>query len=118
MDIPAPKPARRIGLTIWMIFSQLVSIAAILIWLALSILPLAFWDDPNAPLSQQAAILWFMWLSPLIPIGLSIAAWIAYAFRKNWQAFVLSAITSVPPLLIVIFISVSSLLDKLFLPTR
>ena len=118
MDIPAPNPAPRIGLTIWMIVSQLITIALILIWLALSIIPYVFWDAPNTSGTIPYAILGCMWLSPIIPIGLSIAAWIAYARRKNWLAAVLSAITSVPPLLLAILLAILSLSSLVALPSR
>jgi hypothetical protein len=101
-----------------MVVSQLITIALTLIWLALSILPYLFWDAPNASGTLQFSILGCMWLSPIIPIGLSIAAWIAYARRKNWLAAVLSAITSVPPLLLAILFAILSLSSLVALPSR
>lgn len=112
----AVQPKRSTGLLIWMIVSQLITIVSILIWLAFSILPYAFWDDPNASTALRTAMLWCMWLSPIIPIGLSIAAWTAYARSKNWQAAVLAGLTSVPPLLLTVVLVIASLLSLVALP--
>jgi hypothetical protein len=37
-----------------------------------------------------------VWAYPIFPLVMAIGAWIAFAFRKNWLAAILSGLTFVP----------------------
>ena len=74
-ELAAP-PKRRIGLVIWLIVSQLLAVGSLVIWAIM------------AGLSVMA-----------------IGAWVAFAFRKNRLAAVLSGLTFVPSVLLLLLIS-------------
>lgn len=107
LDIPAPKPARRIGLTIWMIVSQLLAAATLPFWLVLAGLSVMAFDSGASFFAWAFVIA--VWVYPLFPLVMVIGAWIAFAFRKNWLAAILSGLSFVPPALIYIYMVIANL---------
>jgi uncharacterized membrane protein len=94
------KPNPRTGLLIWMIVSQLLTLGSLFIWLLMAGLSFMAFD---AGVTQEAWIFVIaVWAYPLFPILMVIAAWIAYARRKNRLAAVLSGISFVPPYLLIL----------------
>jgi hypothetical protein len=55
-------------------------------------------DEGSSPVAW--AIVITVWAYPLFPLLVAIGAWIAFAFRKNRLAAVLSGLTFMPPLLL------------------
>ncbi len=100
-EITSTSKPRSKGLLIWLILSQILAIALLVIWLgvggvaALGISAMAF-DAGETP--QAWAFVIALWCWPLIPIMTAIGAWIAYARRKNTSSAVLSALTLVIPI--------------------
>jgi uncharacterized BrkB/YihY/UPF0761 family membrane protein len=92
-ELAAP-PKRRIGLLIWMIVSQLLAIASLFFWVLLAGLSVMAFDEGG---SREAwAIVLTVWAYPLFPLFMAIGAWVAFGFRKNRLAALLSGLTFAP----------------------
>ena len=57
-------------------------------------------DFDSGPSSLAWTIVISVWAYPLFPLIMAISAWVAFAFRKNRLAAVLSGLTFMPPLLL------------------
>jgi uncharacterized BrkB/YihY/UPF0761 family membrane protein len=93
-------PKRRIVLLIWMIVSQLLAVGSLLIWALVAGLSVMAFDEGQSPEAWRFVIA--VWAYPLIPLLLAIGAWVAFAFRKNRPAAILSGLTFVPPFLLML----------------
>jgi hypothetical protein len=87
-------PPKRTGLLIWMIVSQVLTLGSLLIWLLVAGLSVMAFDSG---VSTEA------WTFVII-------AWIAYAKRRNVLAGMLSGLSFTPPVLLYIFIWITSLI--------
>ena len=99
MTESTPGPKRRIGLLIWMIVSQILMVGSLFFWLLGAAFSVMAFDSGNSPEAWKFVIL--VWSYHLIPLFLVIAAWIAFAKRKNILAAVLSGLSFTPPLLLI-----------------
>ena len=99
-----PK-TRRLGLIIWMVISQLLMLGSLAIWLLVAGLSVMAFDSGVS--AEAWAIVIIVWSYPILPIGLIIAAWIAYAKHKNILAVVLSGLSFAPPILCFLLIAVA-----------
>jgi hypothetical protein len=106
-ELAAP-PKRRTGLLIWLIVSQLLAVGSLLIWALMAGLSVMAFDSGVSP--EAWAIVLTVWAYPLFPLLMAIAAWIAFAFRKNLLAAVLTGLTFVPPVLFYLFLYFASLI--------
>ena len=97
---------RRTGLVIWMIVSQLLMLASLLIWLLVAGLSVMAFDSGVSAEAWTFVIV--VWSYPIIPIVLVIAAWIAFARRRNKLAAILSGLSFAPPVLLYLCLAVSS----------
>jgi len=102
MTALAAPPKRRTGLLIWLIVSQLLAIASLLIWALMAGLSVMAFDSGVTP--EAWAFVIAVWAYPLFPIVMAIGAWVAFAFRKNRLAAVLSGLTFAPPVLFYFFL--------------
>jgi len=100
------KPASRKPILIWLIASQLLALASLVFWLfAAGISVMAF----DAGVTTEAwTFVIAVWSYPIWPIVLTIAAWIAYARKKDRLAGVLTTLTFIPVLVLILFIVLSS----------
>ena len=94
MTGPAAPPKRRTGLLIWMIVSQLLALATLLFWALVAGLSVMAFDEGSSRVAWVIVIA--VWAYPLFPLTLAIGAWIAFAFRKNWLAAILSGLAFAP----------------------
>jgi hypothetical protein len=99
-----PKP-RRTGLMIWMIISQLLMLGSLAIWLLAAGLSVMAFD--SGVTTEAWIFVIIVWSYPILPIGLIIAAWIAYGKRKNVPAVVLSGLSFAPPILCFLLIAIA-----------
>jgi hypothetical protein len=106
-ELAAP-PKRRTGLLIWMIVSQLLAIGSLWIWVLVAGLSVMAFDSGDSPVAW--AIVLTVWAYPLFPLLMAIGAWVAFAFRKNRLAAVLTGLTFAPPVLLYLFGSIASLI--------
>ena len=97
MTEPTEKPKRRIALVIWMIVSQLLAVGSLVIWAFLAGMSVMAFDEGSSPIAW--AIVLTVWAYPIFPLILAISAWVAFAFRRNRLAAVLTGLTFVPPVL-------------------
>ena len=105
--ITAP-PKRSVGTLIWLIVSQLLALGSLLIWALVAGLSVMAFDSGSTP--EAWAIVLTVWAYPLFPLVTAIGAWVAYAFRKNKLASLLSGLSFAPPILLYIFLWVTSLI--------
>jgi len=99
MTESTPQPQRRTGLLIWMIVSQLLMVGSLVFWLLGAAFSIMAFDEGNSPEAWRFVIL--VWSYPIIPLILVIAAWIAFAKRKNILAAILSGLSFTPPFLLI-----------------
>lgn len=100
-NAPEAKP-KRTGLIIWMVISQLLMLGSLVIWLLVAGLSVMAFD--SGVTAEAWAVVITVWAYPIIPIGLVIAAWIAFALRKNRTAAILSGLSFVPPFLLMFIV--------------
>lgn len=101
------RPPSRTGLLIWLIVSQLLALGSLLIWLVVAGLSVMAFDSGESQAAWTFVIA--VWSYPIIPALLIIGAWIAYARRRNVLAAVLSGLSFAPPILLYLFLWVTSL---------
>lgn len=94
MTEPTAKPKRSTAALIWLIVSQLMALASLLFWSLVAGLSVMAFDEGQSPVAW--AIVIAVWAYPLFPLAMAIGAWIAFAFRKNRLAAILSGLTFVP----------------------
>lgn len=111
----AQKPAPRTGLPAWMIIAQLLALASLALWLFALIVPVAFWDSPGKPGAGMTLFLAIPYLYPLFPIGMSIAGWAAFSYRRNKLAVVFTVLSIAPPLLLIIVSTIGSILSPIIM---
>mgnify|MGYP001827674675 CR=1 FL=1 len=92
------KPKRSIGTLIWLIVSQLMALASLLLWALVAGLSVMAFD--SGPSTEAWTFVIAVWAYPLFPLLMAIGAWIAYAFRKNRLAAILSGLSFLPPSLL------------------
>ncbi len=101
----------RRGLLIWLITSQLMAVASLLLWLVVAGLSVMAFDSGESP--QAWAFVITVWSYPILPIALAIGAWIAYARKKNKLSAILSGLTFTPPILFYIGLWIVSLVESI-----
>ncbi len=102
------KPRR--GLLIWLITSQLMAVASLLLWLVVAGLSVMAFDSGESP--QAWAFVITVWSYPIVPLALAIGAWIAYARKKNKLSAILSGLTFAGPVLFYIGLWIVSLVES------
>jgi uncharacterized BrkB/YihY/UPF0761 family membrane protein len=88
------KPKRSVVTLIWLIVSQLMALATLLFWVVVAGLSVMAFDEGQSPVAW--AIVIAAWAYPLFPLAMALGAWIAFAFRKNRLAAILSGLTFTP----------------------
>jgi len=100
------QSSSRRPILIWLIISQLLALASLFFWLVAAGLSVMAFDSG---VTQQAwnfviAVLVY----PIWPVTFAIAAWVAYARKKDKLAGFLSALTFLPVMVLIIFIVISN----------
>lgn len=85
---------KRTGLVIWMIVSQILAAISLIPWLLMAGLSVMAFDSGVTTEAWMFVLL--VWAYPILPLILVIAAWIAFARRKNVLAAILSGLTFAP----------------------
>jgi hypothetical protein len=107
MSENAEKPKPRKALVIWLILSQLLAIASLLIWLLVAGLSVMAFD--SGVTTEAWTVVIVVWSYPIFPLLMVIAAWVAFARRKNILSAVFSGLSFAPPIFLYLFLWVSSL---------
>jgi hypothetical protein len=100
------KPASRRPVLIWLIISQLLALASLVFWLFVAGISVMAFDSGSTPEAWTFVIA--VWSYPVWPILFMIAAWIAYARRKDRLAAILTTFTFLPVLILILIIVLSS----------
>lgn len=108
MSQTVSNPRPRTGLVIWMVVSQLLMLGSLVIWLLVAGLSVMAFD--SGVTAEAWTVVIAVWSYPIIPLILVIAAWIAFARRRNRLAGILSGLSFVPPFLLMFIVWASSAL--------
>jgi len=100
MNSAPTKHNRNKGILIWLVISQLLALGSLLSVIA--------FDSGES--AEAWAIVIAVWASPLISLIMAFGAWIAYTFRKNKLAAVLSGLSFAPPILLCILLWIASVI--------
>ena len=103
------SPKRRTGLLIWLIVSQLLAVGSLVIWAFLAGMSVMAFDEGQSP--EAWTLVLTVWAYPIFPLLMAIGAWVAFGFRKNRLAAVLSGITFAPPILLILILWILSLIQ-------
>ena len=104
-DLETQSSSRR-PILIWLIISQLLALASLFFSLVTAGLSVMAFDSG---VTQKAwNFLIAVWAYPIWPIAFAIAAWVAYARKKDRLAGTLTAFTFLPVLVLIIFIVLSN----------
>lgn len=85
-----------------MIVAFVLTLGSLLIWLLMAGLSVMAFDSGVSKEAWTFVIL--VWSYPLVPLALTITAWIAYAKRRNIPAAVLAGLAFAPPFLFYLFL--------------
>jgi len=100
------QSSSRRPILIWLIISQLLALASLFFWLVAAGLSVMAFDSG---VTQQAwNFVIAVWVYQIWPIAFAIAAWVAYARKKDKLAVILSTLTFLPVLVLIIVIVLSN----------
>jgi hypothetical protein len=102
------KTASRKPILIWLIASQVIALLSLIFWLVVAGLSVMAFDSGVSAEAWTFVIA--VWSYPIWPVAFAIAAWIAYARKKDRLAGVLTVFTFLPVLVLIIILAASSFL--------
>ena len=102
------QPASRKPILIWLIISQVLALASLVFWLLIAGLSVMAFD--SGVTAEAWAFVIAIWSYPIWPLAFAIAAWIAYARRRDRLAGVLTTLTFLPVLVLITILALSSFL--------
>lgn len=105
MEITPALPSRK-PILIWLIVSQLLALASLVFWLLVAGLSVMAFD--SGVTAEAWAFVIAVWSYPIWPIVFTIAAWIAYARRRDRLAAILTTLTFLPVLVLILILVLSS----------
>jgi K+-sensing histidine kinase KdpD len=100
------KPISRQPILIWLIASQLLALASLFFWLFAAGISLMAFD--SGVTREAWTFVLVVWSYPIWPAVFAIAAWIAYARKKDKLAGILTTLTFLPVLVLLPVIMLSS----------
>ena len=102
------KPAARSRkpILIWLIASQVLALASLVFWLLMAGLSVMAFD--SGVTTEAWTFVIAVWSYPVWPLAFAIAAWIAYARKKDRLAGILTTLTFLPVLVLILILVGSS----------
>jgi hypothetical protein len=100
----AARPRRPI--LIWLIASQVLALASLFFWLLVAGLSVMAFD--SGVTAEAWTFVIAVWSYPIWPLAFAIAAWIAYARKKDKLAGILTTFTFLPVLVLILILAGSS----------
>ena len=97
------NPSSRKPILIWLIASQVLALASLFFWLLMAGLSVMAFDSGVTQEAWNFVIA--VWLYPIWPVVFAVAAWVAYARKKDKLAGLLTTLTFLPILVLIIIIS-------------
>ncbi len=99
------KPASRMPILIWLIASQFLALLSLVFWMFAAGLSVMAFDSG---VTQEASnFVMAVWAYPIWPIAFAIAAWVAYARKRDRLAAVLTTLTFLPVLVLILLVMLS-----------
>lgn len=95
--LPSRKP-----ILIWLIVSQVLALASLVVWLLMAGLSVMAFDSGVTQEAWNFVIA--VWLYPIWPIVFAIAAWVAYWRKRDRLAGILTTLTFLPILVLLLLI--------------
>ena len=111
-----PKPTARRPILIWLIVSQILALLSLVFWLLIAGLSVMAFDSGVTTEAWMFVIV--VWSYPIWPIIFTVAAWIAYARKKDKLAGVLTTLTFLPMLVLFLIIVFTSFYYTYFSPFK
>lgn len=102
-----PAARSRRPILIWMIVSQILALVSLIFWLLIAGLSVMAFD--SGVTTEAWTFVIAVWSYPIWPLAFAIAAWMAYARRKDRLAGILTAFTFLPILVLILILMSSSL---------
>jgi hypothetical protein len=96
---------------IWLILSQVLALLSLVFWLLIAGLSVMAFD--SGVTAGAWAFVIAVWSYPIWPIAFAIAAWIAYARKRDRLAGVLTTFTFLPVLVLIGLLAWSSFMYSL-----
>ena len=101
MELETKLPSRK-PILIWLIVSQVLALASLVVWLLMAGLSVMAFD---AGVTQEAwNFVIAVWLYPIWPIVFAIASWVAYWRKRDKLAGVLTTFTFLPILVLLLIV--------------
>lgn len=97
------NPPSRRSILIWLIVSQVLAVASLFFWMVMAGLSVMAFDSGVTREAWNFVIA--VWLYPIWPILFAVAAWVAYARKKDKLAGVLTTLTFIPILVLILIIA-------------
>lgn len=101
MELETTPPSRK-PILIWLIVSQVLALASLVVWLLMVGLSVMSFDSGVTQEAWNFVIA--VWLYPIWPIVFTITAWIAYWRKKDKLAGILTLLTFLPILVLLVII--------------
>jgi len=100
-DVGSSVNPRVLPWIIWLLATQLLTAASLLIWFYIAGLSLMAFDGGET----REAWTWVIsiWSYPIIPLALVIASWVCFTFRKYRISGILSGLAPLPPFAVFLF---------------
>ena len=105
MDTKAASRSRK-PIVIWLIASQVLALLSLIFWLVIAGLSVMAFD--SGVTTEAWTFVIAIWSYPIWPLGFAIAAWIAYARKKDRLAGILTTFTFLPVLVLIVILAGSS----------
>jgi hypothetical protein len=102
------KPVSRKPILIWLILSQVLALLSLVFWLVIAGLSVMAFDSGVS--TEAWAFVIAVWSYPIWPLLFAIAAWVAYARKRDRLAGVLTTFTFLPVLVLLVILASSSFL--------
>jgi hypothetical protein len=102
------KSKSRKAILIWMIVSKVLTVGTLVAWLGMAGLSFMAFDAGVTP--QATTFVTVILAYPVFPLALVIAAWIAFARRKDRLAGILSGLSFSAPVLVYIVLGAVAVL--------
>ena len=106
-----PVSRSRKPILIWLILSQVLALLSLIVWLVVAGLSVMAFDSGVSTEAWTFVIA--VWSYLIWPLGFAIAAWVAYARKKDRLAGVLTIFTFLPVLVLIVLLASSSFLYSL-----
>jgi hypothetical protein len=105
VDTKAASRSRK-PIVIWLIASQVLALLSLIFWLVITGLSVMAFD--SGVTTEAWTFVIAIWSYPIWPLGFAIAAWIAYARKKDRLAGILTTFTFLPVLVLIVILAGSS----------